>query len=240
MRCAGFQNCAEAEGYQFDLASGVLVAVAAVMFLLEVAQEILREGEIEFVSLAAVAEVDTAAVIAEVRAMLRGGNLSRLRFLQRGKFVSKSLACGISPADAPQNRSGIIFHDVACENAESGERAGQRGDDDVRDAESVGQGAGVEASRAAKGYEGEVARVAAALDGDDADGFLHGRVDDANDAGSETVERESELPCCLSHSRVMRRVRSRSRVKSPPRKRVGWRRPRSRLASVTVGCGPRP
>ena len=35
-----------------------------------------------------------------------------------------------------------------------------------------------------------MARVAAAFDGDDADGFFHGRVDHADDSGGELFERE--------------------------------------------------
>ena len=68
---------------------------------------------------------------------------------------------------------------------------GKRGDDDVRDAEGFGESAGVQASGAAEGDEREVARVAAALDGNYADGFLHGGVDDADDAGGEFFQRQS-------------------------------------------------
>ena len=60
----------------------------------------------------------------------------------------------------------------------------------MRDAEGLGEGAGVKASGAAEGDQGEVAGIAAALDGDDADGFLHGGVDDADHAGGELIERE--------------------------------------------------
>ncbi len=56
------QDRAKAEGDQFDFAGGVGVAVAAVVFLLEIAEEILREGEVEFVPLTAVAEVNSAKV----------------------------------------------------------------------------------------------------------------------------------------------------------------------------------
>ena len=37
-----------------------------------------------------------------------------------------------------------------------------------------------------------------------------------------------------------RRVRARSKTKSPPKKFCGCKRPRSKLASVTVGKWPRP
>ena len=61
----------------------------------------------------------------------------------------------------------------------------------MRDAEGFGEGAGVEASGAAEGDEREVAGIAAALDGDDADGFFHGGVDDADDAGGELFESQT-------------------------------------------------
>ena len=56
------------------------------------------------------------------------------------------------------------------------------------DAEGIGEGAGVKASSTAEGDEREVAGIAAALDGDDADGFFHGGVDDAEDAGGELID----------------------------------------------------
>ena len=65
----------------------------------------------------------------------------------------------------------------------------------LRDAESLSQGAGVEATGAAEGDEGEVAGIAAALDGNDADGFLHGGIDDADDACGKLFESErTSLP----------------------------------------------
>ena len=107
-------------------------------------------------------------------------------FLQ-GREFSVQLRGWEFAGDAPEDGAGIIFDDVADQDAESGKRAGQRGHDHVRNAESFGQGAGVQASGAAEGYEREIARIAAALDGDYADGFLHGGVDHADYAGGETV-----------------------------------------------------
>ena len=156
-------------------------------------------------------------------------------FFQGGEFAIQFRVRNFS-GDSPQDGARIVFHDVAGENAEGRERAGERGDDDVRNAEGFGEGAGVEASGATEGDEGEVAGIASALDGDDADGFFHGRVDHADDSGGELFEREA-TSLLLEQFCVTRRVRSRSSVKSPPRKRVGCRRPRRRLASVTVGCG---
>src|SRR5271165_5567852 len=60
----------------------------------------------------------------------------------------------------------------------------------MRNAEGFGEGAGVQTSGAAESYEREVARVATALDGDDSDGFFHGGIDHAEDAGGEFGERE--------------------------------------------------
>ena len=97
----------------------------------------------------------------------------------------------------------------------------------------------MQASGAPEGNEGEVARIAAALDGDDANRFFHGGIDDPDDSGGEFFKRE-RLHLLLQPFRVSARVRSRSRVKSPPRNRVGCKRPRRRLASVTVGWVPRP
>src|ERR1039458_4895217 len=90
--------------------------------------------------------------------------------------------------DAPQHGTGIILDHIADQNAESGKRAGQGGHDHVRDAEGFGQGAGVEASGATEGDQGEVAGIAATLDGDHADGFLHGGIDHADDTGGETFQ----------------------------------------------------
>ena len=95
--------------------------------------------------------------------------------------------------DAPEDGAGIILDDVAGQDAESGKRAGQGWHDHVGDAESLGQGAGVEASGAAESYERVIARIAAAFDGDDADGFLHGGVDDADYAGGKLLDGQRGL-----------------------------------------------
>ena len=164
------------------------VAVAAVVFLLEIFQQIFCEREVEFVSLAAVAEVDAAVVV-----RFSGQASSRKSLAAVFSSAANSsiqLRAGNFLGDAPEDRARIIFHYIAGENAERGERAGEGGDDDLRDAEGFGEGAGVQASGAAEGDEGEVARVAAAFDGDDADGFFHGGVDDADDSGGEFFERQ--------------------------------------------------
>src|SRR5579862_7966155 len=159
------------------------VAVAAVVLLLKVTQKIFGEGDVEFVSLAAVADVDAAVV---VRVSLPGlaAKIFRGRFLKLCEFAIQ-FGRGNFCCDARQDGAGIIFHDVAGENAERGQRARKRGDDDARDAEGFGESADVQASGAAEGDEREVARVAATLNGNYADGFFHGGIDNANDTGGE-------------------------------------------------------
>src|SRR6266568_3237793 len=98
------------------------VAVAAVVFLLEVAEEILADRDIEFVSLAAVTNVDAAVVVRSslpaFLAEIFGG-----RSFQSRKFVIQLLGWNFS-GDPPENRSGIIFDDIARQNAHGRERAG--------------------------------------------------------------------------------------------------------------------
>jgi hypothetical protein len=82
----GSQCGAEAEGYQFYLSTRVGVAIAAVVFLVEVGEQIVAEREIEFVSLAAVAEVNAALIVnislpGFVMKVFRGLFLQRLEFL---------------------------------------------------------------------------------------------------------------------------------------------------------------
>src|ERR1700733_1807596 len=124
------------------------IAVAAAVFLLEVVQEIFCERDVEFVSLAAVADIDAAIVVrysppAFLAKTSCGG------FFQGGKFAIQFLR-GNFAGDTPQDCAGIIFDHVAGEDAERGERAGKRRDDDVWNAESFGEGAGVQASGAAE------------------------------------------------------------------------------------------
>src|ERR1035437_444249 len=183
MSRGGFHDRAEAEGHQLYFTSWVDVAVAAVVFLLEIAQEIFRERDIELVSLAAVAEVD-AAVVVRFSLPRFVAKISCGGIFQGGKFAIQ-LRGGNFAGDAPEDGAGIVLDDVAGENSESGQCARKRGDDDLRDAEGFGEGAGVQASGAAEGNEREVAGVAATLDRDNANGFLHGGVDDADHSGSE-------------------------------------------------------
>ena len=146
-----------------------------------------REWDVEFVSLAAVADVDAAV---EVGTSLPGfvAEIFGARLVRKAANSGSASASGSFAADTPEDGAGIVFHDVAGQNSEGGERAGQRGDDHPRDAQGFGEFAGVEASGAAEGDQREIAGVVAALDGDDADGFLHGGVDDADDSGGELFQ----------------------------------------------------
>ena len=54
--------CAEANGYDFDFSSGICVAVSALVFMLETAQQVTGKGEIELVSLAAVTKINAAMI----------------------------------------------------------------------------------------------------------------------------------------------------------------------------------
>src|SRR5580692_6886863 len=167
------------------------VAVAAAVFCFEVPQEIFRVGKAEFVALAAIAEVDAAMVVRLVGPRF-AAKICGSSFFERGEFRAQPLG-GNFLRDSPQHGAGIILHDVARENAESGESARKRGYDDLRDAQSFGQGAGVQASCATEGDESEVARVAAALDGDDADCFLHGGVDYADHSRGKIFQGETRV-----------------------------------------------
>src|SRR5580658_6092403 len=164
------------------------IAVAAVVFLLEISEQMPGEGKVQFVSLAAVAEVDAALVVNSSRPSFVV-KIFRSSFLEGREFAIQSRDWEFA-RESPQHSAGVVFDDVAHQNADSGKRAGKRGHDHAWDAEGFGQGAGVEASGAPEGYQGEVAGIAAALDRDYADGFLHGGVHDADYAGGETFESE--------------------------------------------------
>ena len=147
-------------------------------------------GDVQFVSLAAVADIHAAVDSAVFPATLPGENPS-LAVFPRLRILRFSFSCGTLPADAPENGAGVIFHDVAGKNAEGRKRARKCGHDDVRNAESFGQSTGVQASSATKGDQREVAGIAAALNGDDADGLFHSGVHHANHSGGELVESEA-------------------------------------------------
>src|SRR5258706_4318353 len=169
----------------------MMVAVAALVFLLEFFQEIPGERQVEFVSLAAVADVHARLIVHSSVPGFFAKIFRRLLFQSSELF--RQLSVRNFARDAPQDGSGIILYDVADQNAESGKRAGEGGHDYVRDAESFGKGTCVEASGAAESDEREVAGIAAALDGDHAHGFFHGGVDHADYARGELLKSQQAL-----------------------------------------------
>ena len=94
----------------------------------------------------------------------------------------------------------------------------------------------MQSSRTPEGHQREVSRIVTALDRHHPDRLLHGGVYDPDDAAGKLLKRQTGAFCCLSHCATTRRVRSRSRVNSPPRNWSGRNRPSRRFASVTVGC----
>ena len=97
----------------------------------------------------------------------------------------------------------------------------------------LGQLAGVQRPGAAKGDEGELARVEAALDRDGTDGPLHRGIGHAHDAQRR---RRRHRPASPGPGRPGRAgLRATSRLMRPPRKSALDSRPSARLASVTVG-----
>ena len=91
--------------------------------------------------------------------------------------------------------AGVLAQGVGEQDADRGERAGQCGNEHARDLQGVREGAGVERASASEGNQREVAGIVAALDGDDANGLLHGGLNDAQDAGGELFDGgEGSLP----------------------------------------------
>src|SRR5579884_935548 len=144
------------------------------------------EGNVELEALAAIAQIRGA----KERFFSRPA--FRLEFFLRG--FDQRLKLGVEtrklPLCAQQNRAREIFDDVADQNAVGGKGSGHSGNDDGGDAEAGGECAGVESACSAEGDESEAARIVPALDRNDANGFLHGGVHDADNAGGELLEGE--------------------------------------------------
>ena len=83
--------------------------------MFECAEEIFGEGEVEFIALAAVTEIDAAV---EVWSSLPGffPEIFCGGFLQRGEFAIE-LVGGNFARGAPEDGSRIVFHDIAGENS---------------------------------------------------------------------------------------------------------------------------
>src|SRR5260370_40145147 len=63
----------------------------------------------------------------------------------------------------------------------------------MRNAEGFGQGASMQPSRAAEGNQGKLTRIAATLNGNNADRFLHSCVYDTNYASGKLLETQRTL-----------------------------------------------
>ncbi len=127
----------------------------------------------------------------------------------------------------------VVLDRVGQKEAEGREDARVPGHDDRGHPQVGGHVHGVHAAGAAEGEEGEVPRVDAALDRDDPDGLFHVGVGDVDDALGRLERRLADRA-----GRARRRPRGSAPggcVIRPPRKKSGSRRPRKRLASVTVG-----
>ena len=115
---------------------------------------------------------------------------------------------------AAEQRAHVVAAHVGHREPERAQHAAGARDEQRRDAELLGQRAGVQAAGAAEGDERELARVEAALDGDHAQRPAHLGVGHAHDAerGLERVEPElgAERP------RSAASAASRESVSSPP------------------------
>src|SRR5271168_2518477 len=136
------------------------------------------EYDVELITLTTVTKIE-AQICNAVQAF--SGELFDCSVLQLGE---DGLEC-VNDASGEHNRAGIVTHGIREENAYGGEHAGHCGDEHCWDAQSACESTGVQRTASAEGYERELTRVVAALDGDDADGFLHVRFYDAKDAGGE-------------------------------------------------------
>src|SRR5689334_12476165 len=105
--------------------------------------------DVEFVSLAAVANIDAPV---ELGSSLPGflAEISG-RGVFHGFEFGGELGLGNFPGNSQQDGTRIILHNVAGQNAQSGESAGKSWDDHGRDAQGLGESAGVQASGAAEG-----------------------------------------------------------------------------------------
>src|SRR6202521_5753324 len=90
----------------------------------------------------------------------------------------------------PEYGARIVLHDIADQNAEGGERARKRRHDHPRDAQARSQFAGMQPASAAEGHQHKPSRVVATLNRNHANGFLHGRINHANDSRCKLFERE--------------------------------------------------
>src|SRR5580765_3988924 len=110
-----FKDCSKAQRDQFDFAARMHIAVAAMVFLFEIAKQSLRKGKIEFVSLAPVTNINTA-VGGQVALPAFGGEICLRRLFKPREFLIQLWIWDFL-LRTPQNCARIIFHDVASEDA---------------------------------------------------------------------------------------------------------------------------
>jgi hypothetical protein len=132
-----------------------------------------------------------------------------------------------------ENRALGVGAAVRRGQTERAEHARGAGDEDLRHAELLGDGCGVQRPGAAEGQQGEAPRVDAALDGHDAQGAGHLGVGHAHDPSAQATSRPSSSARRLTAACAA----SASSATSPASGTSALRWPRTRLASVTVGLG---
>src|SRR5579883_2405019 len=107
------------------------------------------------------------------------GEFAPALLLQFGNGVAHVFLCLLS---CDHDSAHIVFEDIGNEHAQGGEDAWRGRYQDPWNAQGGGKLTGMERTSSSKGDQGEVTRVATALDGDDADSGLHVGIDDAYDA----------------------------------------------------------
>jgi len=90
-------------------------------------------------------------------------------------------------------RLHVVEPGVRHQRAQGAERAGERRNDDTLHAQVIGQAGAVKRPGAAKGDEGELARVDALVDGEQAHGLGHVAVHDLEDARRGALRREPQV-----------------------------------------------
>ena len=93
--------------------------------------------------------------------------------------------------------------EIGREHADGAEHAGERRHHHAADAQIAGHVGRVDAAVAADGDQRQVARVAAPLDGDGADGARHGGIGNGADAVRGVLEREAEGPGHVRQDRLL-------------------------------------
>ena len=162
-----------------------------------------RQLDLDLPALAAVAEVGGA----QPRRLVAAGERThehRLHLVEEGRD-----AAGIDRVDVEVTGANLVELGPREEEADGAEEARHRRHEHRRDAEVVGEPAGVDRPRAAVGDDREVARIAALLRRDRPQRPGHARIRDAVDAVGRLEHREPERPGHALHGSLgERRARS--------------------------------